>query len=145
MTKTRYSRQIGSAIVIAHFLLILIVVFSPAFAGILVADALSLLTVIVPLFAAFTTVVLRNAIKNAEAVEDNSPQVTGYFRFMGYFVVSVFCITIWGLSLGYVFDWIPMSLENVKIGLALVESAIGVFVGFFVDALFRSEPTEEGG
>lgn len=122
--------------IVSHLVLILAVLFSPIYAGVLVVDALSILAAVAPLFVAFTAAIIKHAIATSTNKKDTSPQVNGYFVTLTFFVPSIFCIAVYGVFLSFAFDWIEITADQTKISLAAVEAALAAFVGYFVDALF---------
>jgi hypothetical protein len=137
MREERLKTTLGLYIVVAHFAIILLIVafwFSDYF---LFEEMTTALALIIPMFATYTTVIIRNIIDEMHPTQRESKEVTVAFTFISFFIPSLFTFFIAALiilkALNIGFD----SFEQFKILLGLAETIFALYVGQIISKLFN--------
>jgi len=92
------------------------------------------LPVVVPLFASYTTLVIRDFIRNRQMVKDTSKQAAFNFVFVSFFITTVFVLIILAIVLKQGIK--PVSVESFAVMLGLGESIFGIYLGYIFKELF---------
>lgn len=124
---------IGSHVLCVSWIIILYFLGGFAFEDLTTAIAL-----LVPLFAGFTTMIVRDAVAQAspEARPEQNRQMPWAFRFLtltftaGFSVYLFVIVTLKGFNLGF------RTFEEFKILLGVSETVFGVYVGILLPTLF---------
>lgn len=139
MTEDTLKSKLGSFMVICHFCIILLIV---VFRLIEYFDDSTLkvsLPIVIPLFATYTTLVVRNMIANRNKVVDTSRQMNKNYVFISFFITIIFVLAILGITLKQGLK--PSSIESFAVLLGIGESVFGIYLGYIFKDLFSSDET----
>lgn len=138
MTQQRLASFVGLFLVISHFAILVLVIASPLY-GLHAEQALELAMIIAPLFAAFSTVIIKHFIRNKAKTTDESPELSVPFVMLSFFLPLVFVIVIIGIFLGFALDIVAMTFTQTKTVIGSLEILFGVYVGMITDSLFQTD------
>jgi hypothetical protein len=132
--KLRYS--VGLFLLASHFGLLLVVVALYFLNGFAIDEFTTVIAILAPVFAGYTTSILAYIIGDANTMKDTTARVTRTYAALA-FAVPLTMIAIIGVSLilkayNRVFD----DFEEFKRFFLLVESMFAAYAGMFVYSLF---------
>jgi hypothetical protein len=105
--------------------------------GFSIDEYTTVLAILTPVFAGYTTSILAFIVNDAEVRTDDSPRVSGIFSFLSFALPSVL-ITALGLSVTLkAFNEVFGNFEDFKRFLLLMESLFAGYAGMFVYSLFE--------
>jgi hypothetical protein len=143
MSEVKLKYALGMFIVLCHVVVLLYTLVLFAIHGFSFSQLTTLLAIIIPMLAGYTTSIVAFIIKDRHRLNTKSKKVTASFvvlsfLFPGVFIlVIVVAVTLQAFSLA--FD----NFENFKGTLVLIEGAFAVYVGKFVASLFESTATHQ--
>lgn len=129
----------GSTMVVANFLLILGVFVLWLMGGFLFSEMVTTVGLITPLFAGYTTAILKYVIENRfrRSKQEESP-VSLIFAVYSLGIPLLFALLVGGAIICWAYRYGFSEFEQFKISVCLIESAFGVYVGQFVYSMFKS-------
>lgn len=137
MNQNKLIETVSKIYIASHFGIIILLVFLNIigwFEDNFLKVALSILS---PLFATYTTMIIKYIIKNRNNNHTSNQNVNKLFKFITLFITSVF---IFFIILIVVLQSVkPVSSENFSMYLGLCESIFGVYVGFILKSLFDND------
>jgi hypothetical protein len=120
--------------VVSHFLVILLII------GFRIVERFTdetlkvSLPIVIPLFATYTTLVVKYFIDTSNQVNIDSPSISRNFTFISFFIPTVFVVVILAIVLKQGIK--PVSLESFAVMLGLGESIFGIYLGYIFKELF---------
>jgi len=145
MTENSAKTAVGLSIVICHFFVLLVVLFSPLYAKLPVRQALSLATVIAPLTAGFVTAIVKFFTKSRVARADTSSEVTAAFIFISFLLPGILFFVTLFFFLGFALNWLNIDFETVRWVITGLEALFGGYIGFVLEGLFDYHPPSTEG
>jgi hypothetical protein len=140
MTTNSVRGWVGMIIVISHFLILVIVLTSPWYAKLDSQKALSLATVIAPLFAGFSTAIIKYFVRHAEWQKDESKKASLPHIVISFFVPVLFAGLVIFFFLGFALNYLNLDFETARLVIASLEGFFGVYVGFILEGMFNYSP-----
>jgi hypothetical protein len=136
MTELQLRNRLGMAIVSVHFLLIGVVIVLFFAGGFLFPEMTTTVALLVPIFASYTTAVVRETLKTKVAAPDTSETLSPQFVRLSWFTLVVFSLFLVAIILCKALHIGFANFEEFKILLAIGETAFGVYLGMFVKSLY---------
>lgn len=134
MTENKLKNRLGLFMVTSHFGIILIIVIMRLVER-FDDDTLKVaLPIVLPLFASYSTAVVKNFIENRRKILDKSSPVNTTAIFISLFIPAVFILVIFLIVLKQAIK--PTSVESFAILLGLGESVFGIYLGTIFKGLF---------
>jgi uncharacterized membrane protein len=134
----KHRNQVGSFVVIGHFVILLSIIFAWIDHGFLFEEMVTELGLIGPLFAGYTTVIFSHIIEHAQDIKVQKQEyVSLSYRIASFAVPALFiavvgaCVYMWANKIGFT------DFEQFKILVGLLEGGFGVYVGQFIYSMFK--------
>ena len=139
MTERTLKYSLGFFLIGSHFGLLICCIVLYFLNGFNIDEFTTVIAIIAPVFAGYTTSIIAFIIKEARQLSDKTPKVTGAYSFLS-FLIPCLLVTIFGVAtvlkaFNKVFD----DFEDFKRFLILVESLFAAYVGMFVYSLFEKQ------
>jgi chromate transport protein ChrA len=135
MNKGKIRNVVGIFMIVSHFVVILLIIYY-RFQNKYDDDTLKTsLPVIIPLFATYTTMIVRHSFENqakASVMEGASVMYT----FIAFFIPFVFFVFLLAIVVNQATS--PLSLENFAAYLGLCETIFGIYLGIILKDMFRT-------
>jgi hypothetical protein len=139
MGEAQLKVRLGVFLIVAHFFAIVLIVVLHFMGGFLFEEMTTAVALVAPLFAGYTTLIIKYIIDSRRDVVPVQKPVTSVFAFVSFLTPALFVFAIYALiilkALNVGFD----SFDQFKILLGLVEAAFAVYLGQIVYAMFREE------
>lgn len=149
MTKNQVRTAVGVFFVFSHLTCLGMVFATIPLFSVSWEDAMQTAAVIAPIFAGYTTAILKYRIKRSAKVVDRSTEVTWDYALFVFLFPGVLTLAIFFLLLMSHLPNRQITIENGRIGMAAAETALGVYLAFFMEDLFhyspRGQPPPGGG
>jgi len=134
MTENKLKNRVGLFMVISHFAIILFIIGMRLLER-FDDDTLKVsLPIVLPLFASYSTAVVKNFIQNKHKIVDRSKAINSTASFISLFIPAVFILLIFLIVLKQSIK--PTSVESFAILLGLGESVFGIYLGTIFKGLF---------
>jgi hypothetical protein len=133
MTEGTLRFRLGIGLVVSHVAAIFALIVLTAIDRFTIDEMFNTLGVMVPLFAAYTTAIVRRIVHEVVSEDDNKPVSSGKTVVSGLFPTA-FVVFVMGVILWKAFG--SLRFESLIKLLALSETLLGVYVGIVVEALF---------
>lgn len=138
MKEYQLKNRLGIFIFIGHFALVILVIIIHFIGWFDFPKMLASLEIIIPLFAAYTTIILKFFISTKNKnIKASKKIISPQFVFISFFLPSILMLfiatTVILKGIGLVFD----SFEQFRTTLALSESVFGVYLGQVIFSLFE--------
>jgi hypothetical protein len=137
MTEVALKYSLGMFMVFSHAGVIFYVFVLFAIHGFDFGQFTTLLAIIIPMLAGYTTSIVSFIIRDRHRLSTRSKQVTTSFAVLSFFFPSVFLIAIVIIVALQAFSLVFDNFENFKATLVLIEGAFAVYVGKFIVSLFE--------
>jgi hypothetical protein len=126
--------------VVSHFITLILVGALYLQRGFTFDETLTTIAIITPLFAGYTTLIVKFIVANRSKLPDpaTDPLQSGLFVFLSLFIPILFILVIVAIVLARGFNAGITTFEQFKILLGVVEGAFAVYVGLILNALFES-------
>jgi hypothetical protein len=141
MKKTRLQFIVGLIMVLGQIIVVLTLVYgsqrSPKPYS--KEDFEWALAVIMPLFAAHVTIVVKHVARNFKATRSRKvePVVTGQFSFFVIFFPVLFILYLWSVIAGRVSGLLGPEAGELRTLIGISEALFGAYTGILFDVLFR--------
>jgi small-conductance mechanosensitive channel len=139
VTEDKLKSTLGILLVIAHFLVILLVVVFYFLEAFLFEEMTTTLALIIPMFAVYTTAIVKSIIENRN-IEHNPTvpvrNVTNSFVFISLVIPVLFTLFVLALVVLKAFNVGFDKFEQFKILIGLTETIFGIYVGQIIGSLF---------
>jgi len=136
MVEMKHRFTLGGYMVVSHFVLILLLFGIFFTRGMNFAEFTTSLAIIVPMFASYTTVIIKFMIRHRSNLEEGVTLRKAYV-FLSFLIPTLFFFAVLVMIGGQVFSIGFENFEEFKKVLGVTESAFGVYVGYFIYAMFR--------
>lgn len=113
------------------------------FGGFLFEEMTTTISLIIPMFAAYTTAILKYAIKNKEQINVKSKELNKVFVFISYSIPSLFIVFMVSLIILKACNIGFSSFEKFKLTLVSSETMFGAYIGFIISSLFETEKEDK--
>jgi len=138
MTEVKLKYTLGMFIVLSHVVVILYTLVLFIVHGFSFSQFTTLLAIIIPMLAGYTTSIVAFVIKDRHRLSSKSKQVTTSFVVLSFLFPGVFILVILVAVTLQAFSLSFDNFEDFKATLVLIEGAFAVYVGKFVASLFES-------
>jgi hypothetical protein len=139
MTERKLKYSLGLFLIVSHFGLLISCIIFYFLNGFSIEEFTTVVAIIAPVFAGYTTSILAFIIKDAHVLKDETKRVTPVYSIIS-FVIPLLLVTIFGLSIGLkAFNKAFADFEDFKRFLILIESMFAAYVGMFVYSLFEKQ------
>ena len=137
MRENSFRNRLGISMVIAHFAIVLFMIIMRVIEY-FDDDTLKVsLPIVLPLFATYTTLVVRYIIEHRTQITDKSKQVAPGFVFVSSFIPGVFVVFMLLIIVKQAFR--PGSIESFAVLLGLGETIFGAYLGYIFKDLFPTK------
>jgi hypothetical protein len=137
MTRESVRTWLGLIIVFSHFLLLVLVLTSPVFLGAKWNEAVGFAEVIAPLFAGFTTAIVKYFVSH-QVAGPPGPRVSVPFVVVSFLPACTLTFLVGFFFLAYVKNYLgDVTLEQARTAIAGLEALFGVYVGYVLEDLFQ--------
>jgi hypothetical protein len=137
LTERKLKYSLGVFLISSHFSLLLCATVLYFVNGFSIDEFTTIVAIIAPIFAGYTTSVLAFFIKEAHVLEDQTSRVTTTYSALS-FAIPIVLVSMFAVAMALkVFNKAFASFEDFKRFVMLVESLFGAYVGMFVYSLFE--------
>lgn len=142
MTERQLKYRAGIFLICAHLGVAVFAIALFMMAGFNIDEFTTVMAVITPVFAGFTTSIIAFIIKDAKETVDTTARVsTAYVALT--FSLPLLLVTVIALSVGLkAFNLVFANFEDFKRFLLLTETLFAGYVGMFVYSLFDKKPPD---
>jgi hypothetical protein len=146
MTRQTVRSWLGAIIVLSHFLILVLVLTSPVFLHARMEEAVGFAEVIAPLFAGFTTAIVKYFVGNPTAIAGpQGPRVSVPFVIVSFLPTCALTFLVVFFFVTYVTNYLGVRFEQARTAIAGLEALFGVYVGYVLEDLFRYYPATQTG
>lgn len=146
VTETRFKKQVFFFMLAAKCWIIFWILFHKSVGGFTSGEAMATISLLLPAFSAYTTVMLGDFIKNRNKPTlpaAFAPRVSGMLSTITWIVFPVYVLALhWIIgekAAGTLADNAQANYQNMTVWLAVTESAFGVYVGRIVYGVFGGD------
>lgn len=143
MTERKLKFAIGIALIGMHVGVMLLVIAFYVHGGFSFDQLTTVLAVIAPMFAGYTTAITVFIVNNRYQTRDVSKSVTATFALMSLMFPVLFTVLIVGAISLQAFTLIFANFEEFKQALVVIEAVFAGYVGRFVYAMFAVPKGQE--
>jgi hypothetical protein len=136
MTENQNRQYISRGLVVSHLLIILLVMILWGIHGFTFSEMTTTVAIIVPMFATYTTTIIRSIIATRTRAIASSVEVSKDYAFFSLLIPSIFVLCLFAATILKAFNIAFDSFDQFKIVIGLLEGIFGVYTGLFVTALF---------
>ena len=148
MTERKLKYSVGLFLLASHFGLLCYVIALYFVSGFNIEEFTTVVAVVTPVFAGYTTSIIAFIVKDAKVLEDKTDRVGMVYSALAFAVplllVAIVALSIWFKAHNQVFA----NFEDFKRFLLLIESLFAAYTGMFVYSLFEKvavAATRDGG
>ena len=134
MNKVSAKRVVGVYIVTLKFVTVAIAVYLYLIGGFIFREVVSILGIILPMFAIYTTAVFKNLIVTAESI--STIIVPNSLLVLSFLLPLLFCGTIVGACILKSFNIGISNFDDLQLILLITESIFAVYLGQIVGFYF---------
>jgi hypothetical protein len=138
MTEVKLKYTLGMFIVLCHVVVVMYTLVLFTMHGFTFSQLTTLLAIIIPMLAGYTTSIVTFIIKDRHRLSIKSKPVTASFVVLSFLFPGVFILAIVVAVTLQAFNLSFDNFEDFKATLVLIEGAFAVYVGKFVASLFES-------
>ncbi len=139
MSENKLKRRIFWFFIIAKLFTVVFIIAAWDFSAFKKNEMFSILTLILPLFTVYTSVmfdeIVKNRYVNTEQPADRKLQAT--FRNIVYFALPVYVFAILGIILLTAIN--TFSFAEMQAALTALEGGFGIYIGRIIFSLFKQE------
>lgn len=140
MTERRLKYSLGFFLIASHLGLLILSIVCYFLGGFNIDQFTTVVAIIAPVFAGYTTSILAFIIKESQVLKDSTKNVTAAYSSLS-FLMPLLLVTVMGLSIVLkAYNKVFEHFEDFKRFLLLVESLFAAFAGMFVYSLFEKRP-----
>ena len=145
MTENRLKRRLGVFLVSSHLGTLFVAIFAKLIGGLSADEFTTVLAVIAPMFAGYTSAVVAYFVEHRHITADSSRKITSTFAWLSLVLPAVLAVLIIlsiilkSLNLGFV------DFEDMKRFLIAMESLLAAYIGTIVFTLFPRSTDESKG
>jgi|SRR5215471_7438461 len=136
MVEGRIRKGLGLFIIASHFGAIILVIGLFFAHGFLFEEMTTTLALVVPMFASYTTAIVRYIIKHRHSPESQRT-VSMEFAFLAFSLPSIFVLCVFAMIVAKALNLAFQNFDQFKTLLAVLESLFGLYVGYFITELFE--------
>ncbi len=137
MTEQRLKTGLGIFLILAHFSILLLVIFFWLLGGFRTEEMTTAIAIIAPFFASYTTAIIRHIIESKNRVRDSGRSVNAVFTFISFFIPTLFVLLVGSAVVLKAFNIALASFEDFKLMLGAAETIFGIYVGQLIFSLFE--------
>lgn len=138
MNEKQVKNRVGIFIVCSHFFVIVLTFMFFFASGFDFDEMTTIIGLVSPLFAGYTTVIISYIIKNRRDVRLHSSTVNTPYIFLSFLTPSIFVLLVLLLVVLQAWDIGFNNFNQFKAALTLIEGAFSVYVGQFIYSMFKS-------
>jgi hypothetical protein len=135
MTQTAFKNRLGITLVMTHFAIILYTLGCYFAHGFHFDELTTSISLMAPLFASYTTVIIRDMLQETIVVNDRP--ANSALVFITFFLVSAFGIYLFVLVSVKAFNLGFGEFDQFKILLAISETVFGVYIGQIISSTYK--------
>ncbi|MCA9744425.1 MAG: hypothetical protein H6695_13490 [Deferribacteres bacterium] len=139
MTRARLRNSLGIILILGHFGILSLLVLGFIKERFLFTEFTTSIALIFPMFAGYTTAIVRFILQNPENKKTKEINLTGMYAFISFFFPMLLIFSCGGLILLKGNVKALTNFENFKIALAILETIFASYVGLVVTPLFKEK------
>jgi hypothetical protein len=137
MTERKLKYIVGLFLIACHFVLLCFVIALYFGGGFNIEEFTTVVAIITPVFAGYTTSIITFIVKDAKVLEDKTDRVSLVYTSMAL-TMPLLLVVILGLSVGLkAYNKVFANFEDFKRFLLSIESLFAVYSSMFVYSLFE--------
>jgi hypothetical protein len=137
-----FRTKIGLVFVVTHFFILIYIFICKFLGGFTFEELTTLIGLLIPLFSAYTTAVVKDIIKNNLQTGDQEIAYSRSFRFIIIFICSLFIIFLFTIITLKAFNYGFEDFEQLKLTVGLTEAIFGGYVAQLIFSIYTPEKTE---
>ncbi|MEO6175349.1 MAG: hypothetical protein ABIP27_09380 [Flavobacterium circumlabens] len=137
-----FRTKIGLLFVVTHFVILVYTFICKFLGGFTFEELTTLIALLIPLFSAYTTAVVKDIIKNNQQTADPEITYSRPFRFVIIFICSLFIIFLFTIITLKAFNYGFEDFEQLKLTVGVVEAIFGGYVAQLIFSIYTPEKTE---
>jgi hypothetical protein len=142
MTELELKNKLGLFLITSHFLIVVIIIVLYFFNGFLFEEMTTSVALISPVFAVYTTAIVKFFIANQTLTRRKSRKLTSSFITISFAIPSIFVIAVIAITLLKAFNIGFSSYEQYKQLFAILEAVFAIYIGYVISSLFGEISTE---
>jgi hypothetical protein len=137
MRRTTVQTLCAFLVVGGHFGILLTILLSPTLLQLRWSEAISLIGVITPLFAGFTTAICKYYAQHSGIADRSSKKVSVPFAMLSIGPPAILSFLLLTMFLVYSLNQPPFnSIDDLRLTFASFETLFGVYIGYMLEGLF---------
>jgi len=137
MTETGVRQTIGVSLVLAHLIVMGLLFVLFVLNGFTFDELTTAIAIISPMFAVYTTGIVRYIIDSRSLPKMEEGPVRGSFVFLSFLMAFLFTAALVSMVLLKAFNMAFSNFEQFKHSLTIIEIIFAVYVGQIVGSLFK--------
>ena len=139
MSEVELRNRVGVFLIAAQFGILLLIMSLYFAGGFLFDEIATSVALVVPMFAVYTTAIMKHFVKTRRHVNKKSRPVTNAFAFISILIPTSFVLLIAAIIILKSQNIAFSSFDEFKTTLALLESAFAIYIGQVIYSLFQTE------
>jgi hypothetical protein len=134
-----FRTKIGLAFIISHFTIIVYAFICKFLGGYTFEELTTLIGLLVPLFASYTTAVIKDIIKHNQELTEAEIRYSKPFRFITIFICTLFILFLFSIITIKAFNYGFEDFEQLKLTVGLTEAIFGGYVAQLIFSIYTPE------
>jgi hypothetical protein len=130
--------KVGLFFVVTHFIILAWVLICKFMGGYTFEEMTTLIALLIPMFASYSTVIIKDIVKNAEVDQTNKVVYTAQFKFLTLFLCILFFGFLFTVIFLKAFNYGFEDFEQLKLTVGILESMFGAYVGQFIFSMYKA-------
>jgi hypothetical protein len=144
MTRTLLRNILGITVIVGHVFVLGLLVWAFLKERFLPPEFTTTIALIIPMFAGYTTAIVRFIVQNAERAAGPPVRMSGVYVFISFFFPVLLIVCCSGLIMLKGNVKALTDFENFKTSLGIIETVFASYVGLVITPLFRDVPNNGG-
>lgn len=144
MNRDSFKIKVGLAFVISHFLILVWTLTCSFLGGFKFPELTTTIGLLLPLFATYTSAIIRDIIRNAENHKKSNRTVNKPFQIITMFIIGLFFFYLFMIITLKAFNYGFQDFEQFKILLGISEAVFGAYIAQIIFSMYERVGTQAG-
>ena len=137
MKNLSFKTKVGLYFVISHFLILILILVCKFMGGFSFDELTTTIGLVVPLFATYTSSIIKDIVKNAQVTPSIEKLYSAPFRFITLFLIGLFFAYLVTIVVMKAFNYGFEDFEQFKILLGLSEAIFGAYIAQIIFSMYE--------
>lgn len=137
MLNQSFKTTVGLAFVIGHFIILIWIFICKFLGGFKFEELTTTIGLVIPLFATYSTSIIRDIVTNSEGTVDSGKRYNKPFRFITLFLSTLFFVYLFAIITIKAFNWGFEDFEQFKLLLGLSETIFGAYIAQILFSMYQ--------